>query len=57
MPSTDSSQEWLSTDLLAPLNELKLALLEEGRELLDLGMINPYLPPPASSWISSWRRR
>jgi len=46
MPSTDSSQEWLSTDLLAPLNELKLALLEEGRELLDLGMINPDLPPP-----------
>lgn len=37
---------WLGSDILAPLNQLKLALLSSGRDIIDLSMINPDLPPP-----------
>ncbi|MCB0310646.1 MAG: aminotransferase class I/II-fold pyridoxal phosphate-dependent enzyme, partial [Bdellovibrionales bacterium] len=38
--------EWLHSDYLDDLNRLKIELVRGGRELLDLSMINPDLPPP-----------
>lgn len=37
---------WLKDPELAALNERKLAMLRNGTEILDLGMINPDIPPP-----------
>lgn len=37
--------EWLKDDFLSELNKLKLSLLSQGENFVDLFMINPDLPP------------
>ncbi len=37
---------WLKDPELSALNERKLSMLRAGSEILDLGMINPDIPPP-----------
>ena len=39
------SLEWVLEDPLAELNRLKLTLISDGAEVIDLSMINPDLPP------------
>ena len=44
--SSSSELAWLASDPLSELSKIKLDLIASGKDLCDLGMINPDLAPP-----------